>query len=302
MRFLLGAVLVLCFWVVDTEAVIKPETVTLTQNGCPVRIISYAAGYKSDEMIGTDRHWEPFFPKKRPIMADLIIEGDTETIHELYDDMKLRKSTMVEGAYEAEYYFSHLGEEGTHLYFNAAPIKDEKGNTQGAIVTYQDFSERVKMTQKLKRREAFVQNLIQNSIDGIIAYREQYSEDRSLPRNTVDTNPPVMINHDAVDDRQTHPRAFPHIPGREIRVEYPVPDVIFDSLPGVAHGQLDIGTGGYVTVYTGRRAIHLDLIQIHFQKTAVRFHGVCRIGAQVDDDLLDLIRIGLDRAEIARDL
>jgi PAS domain S-box-containing protein len=126
-------------------------------------------GYRSDEMIGSDRHWKPFFPKKRPLLADLIIEGDIDRIHELYDDMNLRRSPMVEEAYEAEYYFSHLGEDGTHLYFNAAPIKDEKGDIQGAIVTYQDFSERVKMTQELRRREAFVQNLIQNSIDGIIA-------------------------------------------------------------------------------------------------------------------------------------
>ena len=83
--------------------------------------------------------------------------------------MHLRKSSMVEGAYEAEHFFPHLGEKGTHLYFNTAPIKDDKGNIQGAITTYQDFSERIKMTQEIERREIFVQNLIQNSIDGIIA-------------------------------------------------------------------------------------------------------------------------------------
>lgn len=126
-------------------------------------------GFSSKEMIGTDRQWEPFYPHKRKTLADLIIDGDAETIWNLYKDMKLRKSPMVERAYEAEHFFPHLGPEGTHLYFNAAPIKDDKGNIQGAIVTYQDFSERVLMTQKIKRREAFVQNLIQNSIDGIIA-------------------------------------------------------------------------------------------------------------------------------------
>ena len=126
-------------------------------------------GYASEEMIGTNQHWKPFFPQKRPLLADLVIDEDSEKIHELYDSMNLRKSPMVEDAYEAEHYFPHLGQEGTHLYFNAAPIKDENGDIQGAIVTYQDFSERVKMTQELRRREAFVQNLIQNSIDGIIA-------------------------------------------------------------------------------------------------------------------------------------
>jgi PAS domain S-box-containing protein len=126
-------------------------------------------GYSSEKMIGTDGHWKPFYPHKRPLLADLIIEGDIETIHKLYEDMNIRKSSMVEGAYEAEHYFPHLGEDGTHLYFNAAPIKDDSGAIQGAIVTYQDFSERLKMTQEIRKREAFVQNLIQNSIDGIIA-------------------------------------------------------------------------------------------------------------------------------------
>jgi PAS domain S-box-containing protein len=126
-------------------------------------------GHKSEGMIGTDQHWKPFYPQKRPTLADLIMNGDVEAIHRLYDEMKLRESSMVEGAYEAEHYFPHLGDEGTHLYFNAAPIKDERGNIQGAIVTYQDFSERVKMTREIRRREAFARNLIQNSIDGILA-------------------------------------------------------------------------------------------------------------------------------------
>lgn len=126
-------------------------------------------GYTSEEMIGTNQHWKPFFPEKRPLLADLVIEKDIETIHKLYDEMNLRKSPVIEGAFEAEHYFPHLGKGGTHLYFNAAPIKDDSGNIQGAIVTYQDFSERVKMTREIRRREAFVQNLIQNSIDAILA-------------------------------------------------------------------------------------------------------------------------------------
>ena len=126
-------------------------------------------GFRSEEMIGTDRQWEPFFPKKRKVLADLIVEDDTETMWKLYKDMNLRRSSMLDGAYEAEHFFPHLGEHGTHLYFNGAPIRDDAGNIQGAIITYQDFSERVRMIQDIERREIFVQNLIQNSIDGIIA-------------------------------------------------------------------------------------------------------------------------------------
>jgi|GEM_PF-871092 len=137
-------------------------------------------GCRSEEMIGTARHWEPFYSHKRPLLADLIIEGDLETMKELYRDMNLRRSAMVEGAYEAEHFFPQLGDGGTHLYFNAAPITDDAGKIQGAITTYQDLTERVKMTQKIKRREAFVQNLIRNSIDAVIATD---SEDRIIVFN-----------------------------------------------------------------------------------------------------------------------
>ena len=36
-------------------------------------------------------------------------------------------------------------------------------------MTYQDFTERIEMMEEIRRRENFVRNLIQNSIDGIIA-------------------------------------------------------------------------------------------------------------------------------------
>ncbi len=133
------------------------------------RAIEKLTGFRSEEMTGTDRQWEPFYPHKRPILADFLINDDLEPNKKLYKGMHLRNSSMVEGAYEAEHFFPHLGEKGTHLYFNTAPIKDDSGNIQGAVITYQDFSERVKMIREIEKREIFVQNLIQNSIDGIIA-------------------------------------------------------------------------------------------------------------------------------------
>jgi PAS domain S-box-containing protein len=126
-------------------------------------------GYSSEEMTGTDHQWQAFYRHKRPVLADLIMERDIDTTRRLYEEMKLRESTKVHGAYEAEAYFPQLGEDGRHLYFSAAPIADDTGAIQGAIETFIDFSERVRMTREIRRREAFVQNLVENSIDGILA-------------------------------------------------------------------------------------------------------------------------------------
>jgi len=126
-------------------------------------------GFRKKEMIGTDRHWEPFYPSKRPLLADFLLEGDTASIEKHYGNMALRKSKQIEGAYEAERFFPEFGENGSHLYMNAAPIRDEKGEIQAVIVTYQDLSERKKVAGESKRYSSFSRKLIENSIDGVIA-------------------------------------------------------------------------------------------------------------------------------------
>jgi hypothetical protein len=46
--------------------------------------------------------------------------------------------SMVEGAYEAEEFFEHLGDNGRWLIFTAAPIKSSDGTLVGAIETLWD--------------------------------------------------------------------------------------------------------------------------------------------------------------------
>ncbi len=126
-------------------------------------------GYGSEEMVGTDWQWKPWYKRKIPLLADLIIDGDYVRMKKLDERIQLRRSSIVEDAYESEHFFPQIGENGTHIYLNAAPIKDEKGVIQGAIVSYMDITDRVTMMQEIKKREAFEQNLIHNCIDGVIA-------------------------------------------------------------------------------------------------------------------------------------
>ena len=126
-------------------------------------------GYSSEDMVGTDWHWKPWYKRKIPLLADLIIDGDYERMKKLDERIHLKKSAIVEDAYESEHFFPQIGKNGTHIHLSAAPIKDERGEIKGAIVSYMDITDRVMMIQEIKKREAFEQNMIQNSIDGIIA-------------------------------------------------------------------------------------------------------------------------------------
>lgn len=126
-------------------------------------------GYDSEEMVGTDWQWKPWYKRKIPLLADLIIDRDYERIKKLDQRIHLRKSAMADDAYESEHFFPQIGENGTHIYLSAASIKDDTGAIQGAIVSYLDMTEKVTMMREIGKREAFVQNLIHNCLDGIIA-------------------------------------------------------------------------------------------------------------------------------------
>ncbi len=110
-------------------------------------------GITAREMIGTDKAWYPFYTEKRPVMADLIVDGAPEKVFDAHYSGKYRKSNLIEGAYEAEDFFPTLGTQGRWLFFSAAPLRDSAHHVMGAIVTFQDFSQRKEAEEKLIESE-----------------------------------------------------------------------------------------------------------------------------------------------------
>ncbi|MGD8703782.1 MAG: PAS domain S-box protein, partial [Desulfosarcina sp.] len=108
-------------------------------------------GYAANEIVGTNQHWKPFRKKARPLMADVILDQlETGEISQYYG-AKWRPSTLVEGAYEAEEFFEHLGENGRWLMFTAAPIKASDGTLMGAIETLWDTTENKRVEAEHRR-------------------------------------------------------------------------------------------------------------------------------------------------------
>jgi PAS domain S-box-containing protein len=106
-------------------------------------------GISGQEIVGTDEQWRAFYSEKRPVMADLIVNGVSAAEVEAYYPGKYRKSSLIEGAYEAEDFFSALGESGKWLHFNATPIKDKDGGIVGAIETLQDITEERQLEENM---------------------------------------------------------------------------------------------------------------------------------------------------------
>jgi PAS domain S-box-containing protein len=110
------------------------------------------SGYSADEIVGTDKQWAPFYDRQRASMADVILDQiDEAQIEQLYGT-KWRKSLLINGAYEADAFFPHLGDSGKWCWFTAAPLKTPEGEVVGAIETIWDKTEDRKAEQERERQ------------------------------------------------------------------------------------------------------------------------------------------------------
>jgi len=106
-------------------------------------------GLRKEEVIGTDKQWVPCYAHKRPILADLLIDGvNEEKLFEIYGD-KIKKSPLIASAYEGVDFFSTEKVKNKWFEFTAAPIKDSQGKIISALVTIIDVTDRVKNEKTL---------------------------------------------------------------------------------------------------------------------------------------------------------
>ena len=200
-------------------------------------------GFAAGDMIGTDRHYMPFYGTKRPLIADLIVDQDIVSLEKLYGSKRVRKSVKVEGAYEARDFYIDLGGQSRHLYFLAAPIYDEQGEIIAAIETLQDVTRERVMELSLKEhaeniREELEKNItLRKTIEGII-------EGSPIPMFVIGKDHKIMFWN----------RAFTELSGYE--------------------GKYFIGTDRqYVPFYPEKRPVIADLIVNDDIGSLEKFYG-----------------------------
>ncbi|HQI34857.1 MAG TPA: PAS domain S-box protein [Syntrophales bacterium] len=128
------------------------------------RAFTELSGYDGKHFIGTDRQYVPFYPEKRPVIADLIVDDDIEKLEKFYGKKNVQKSPIIEGAYEAWDFYPNIGGRSRHLYFLAAPIRDDKGQVIAAVETLQDITREEEMSRHLKEYAETLENELKENI------------------------------------------------------------------------------------------------------------------------------------------
>jgi signal transduction histidine kinase len=115
------------------------------------RALQALSNIRPSEVLGTNQQWRAFYKNQRPCLADLILDGKTGYIAELYSE-KWSKSKLLEDAYEVTQFFSDMGEKGKWFRITSAGLRDAGGNLFGAIETLEDITEQKTAQEELLQR------------------------------------------------------------------------------------------------------------------------------------------------------
>ena len=97
-------------------------------------------GVPAREMIGTRNAWKAFYPEKRPVLADLLIDNEPDKVISKYYQNGFRSNPHVNQTYDAGGFYPNLGASGKWLTFSALPLKDIQGRQIGVLEVVQDFA------------------------------------------------------------------------------------------------------------------------------------------------------------------
>ena len=111
-------------------------------------------GLMAEHVMHQRTPWNAPNANATPFLSDLMLAGIIESDFHQFFEGDLRKSSLVDGAFEIETFRKNNDDNGKWLFLTAAPLINGDGNIVGAIETMQDITERRNMEENLRQSEA----------------------------------------------------------------------------------------------------------------------------------------------------
>ena len=141
-------------------------------------------GVKASEIVGTDQQWKPFYQEKRPVLADIAIDGNVSELQYFYE--LSTPSPLYPDSLKAEGWFQALNGADRYITFAAATVRNAEGEIAASIETLQDITDKKQMMEELssavaaadaanKAKSQFLANMsheIRTPMNGVLGMTE----------------------------------------------------------------------------------------------------------------------------------
>lgn len=98
-------------------------------------------GVRAIDCIGTRDQWKPFYPEKRPVLCDIVMDSSSDALVGKFYGGKYQTNDLLKKAFDVTDFFPSLPEQGKWLTFTASPITDKDNEIVGAVEIIEDVDE-----------------------------------------------------------------------------------------------------------------------------------------------------------------
>lgn len=174
------------------------------------RAMAALTGIESREMVGTSKHWQPFYSERFPTLADMLADGEVETVASRYAKVSYEPDSVTA---RVEDCFRSLNGRDRYVYCDATPILDEHGSLVAVVESIHDMTERKELETRLRKQQAEL--LVKH--EELKALFQQVEVAKQEWEKTMDCIDDILVIIDRDNRVRRCNRGFVDILGKEYR-------------------------------------------------------------------------------------